>query len=141
MTHEERLDRLERLLKLCIRAGRRRLRVLDEKITILIDSQIRFDDRLGELREIIRANSLETDRRFQETERRFKETDLKFQETARRFNETDLKFRETDRMFKETDRKFQETDRQFQEMVQMFKERDLKFEQRLDRLTTKIENA
>jgi D-serine deaminase-like pyridoxal phosphate-dependent protein len=52
MTHEQRLDRLERIAKLMVRAGlraRREMRQQDDKITIMIDSQIKNEDRFAKL--------------------------------------------------------------------------------------------
>ena len=49
---EERLDRLERIAKLLVRAGlraRRELRQQDDKITIMIDAQIKNEERFAEL--------------------------------------------------------------------------------------------
>jgi hypothetical protein len=54
MTPEEKLDRLERIAKLMVRAGlraRRQLRQQDDKITIMIDAQIKNEDRFAELAE------------------------------------------------------------------------------------------
>jgi hypothetical protein len=54
MTSEQRLDRLERIAKLMIRAGlRARTQMLaqDEKINILIDLQIKNDERFAALAE------------------------------------------------------------------------------------------
>jgi D-serine deaminase-like pyridoxal phosphate-dependent protein len=51
---EERLDRLERIAKLLVRAGlraRRELRQQDDKITIMIDAQIKNEERFAELAE------------------------------------------------------------------------------------------
>ena len=52
MTHEQRLDRLERIARLMVRAGlraRREMRQQDDKITIMIDAQIKNEDRFAEL--------------------------------------------------------------------------------------------
>ena len=49
---EERLDRLERIAKLLVRAGlraRRELRQQDDKITIMIDAQIKNEERFAKL--------------------------------------------------------------------------------------------
>ncbi len=49
---EERLDRLERIAKLLVRAGlraRRQMREQDDKITIMIDAQIKNEDRFAKL--------------------------------------------------------------------------------------------
>ena len=51
---EARLDRLERIAKLLVRAGlraRREMRQQDDKITIMIDAQIKNEDRFAELAE------------------------------------------------------------------------------------------
>jgi hypothetical protein len=51
---EERLDRLERIAKLLVRAGlraRREMRQQDDKITIMMDAQIKNEDRFAELAE------------------------------------------------------------------------------------------
>ena len=60
MTSEQRLDRLERIVKLMIRAGlrgREHMRELDQKFEILADAQIRNED-------LFRRNNEEFDRRF-----------------------------------------------------------------------------
>ena len=52
MTPEERLDRLERIARLMVRAGlraRREMRQQDDKITIMIDAQIKNEDRFADL--------------------------------------------------------------------------------------------
>jgi len=52
MTPEERLDRLERIAKLLVRAGlrgRRQTRQEDDKLTIMIDAQIKNEERFAKL--------------------------------------------------------------------------------------------
>ena len=52
MTPEERLDRLERIARLLVRASlraRREMRQQDDKITIMIDAQIKNEDRYAKL--------------------------------------------------------------------------------------------
>lgn len=52
---EERLDRLERIARLLVRAGlraRREMRQQDDKITIMIDAQIKNEDRFAKLAEV-----------------------------------------------------------------------------------------
>ena len=71
---EERLDRLERIAKLLVRAGlraRRELRQQDDKITIMIDAQIKNEDRFADLAE----SQKNTDRRFAELVESQKHTD------------------------------------------------------------------
>lgn len=49
---EDRLDRLERIAKLLVRAGlraRREMRQQDDKITIMIDAQIKNEERFAKL--------------------------------------------------------------------------------------------
>ena len=58
MTPEERLDRLERIAKQLVRAGlraRRQARQQDDKITIMIDAQIKNEERFQELVDSQRA--------------------------------------------------------------------------------------
>jgi pyruvate-formate lyase len=60
---EERLDRLERIARLLVRAGlrgRRQMREQDDKITIMIDAQIKNEARFAELAE----SQKQTDRRL-----------------------------------------------------------------------------
>lgn len=60
---EERLDRLERIAKLLVRAGlraRREMRQQDDKITIMIDAQIKNEERFAQLAE----SQKHTDRRL-----------------------------------------------------------------------------
>ena len=50
MTPEQKLDRLERIVKLFVKAGlraRRNMRQLDEKLTILVDAQIANEERFA----------------------------------------------------------------------------------------------
>jgi len=49
---EERLDRLERIARLLVRAGlraRREMRQQDDKITIMMDAQIKNEERFAKL--------------------------------------------------------------------------------------------
>jgi len=52
MTSEQRLDRLERIAKLFVRAGlraRRNMKEQDEKINIIINNQIEHDERFAKM--------------------------------------------------------------------------------------------
>ncbi len=52
---EERLDRLERIARLLVRAGlraRRELRQQDDKITIMMDAQIKNEERFAKLAQV-----------------------------------------------------------------------------------------
>ena len=63
LTSEQRLDRLERIAKLFVAAGlraRRNMRDMDEKMNILIDAQIRNEERFAK-----------SDERFAKSDERF----------------------------------------------------------------------
>jgi hypothetical protein len=60
MTPEEKLDRLERIARLMVRAGlraRREMRQQDDKITIMIDAQIKNEERFAELAEALKQRN------------------------------------------------------------------------------------
>lgn len=60
---EERLDRLERIAKLLVRAGlraRREMRQQDDKITIMMDAQLKNEERFAALAK----SQKQTDRRL-----------------------------------------------------------------------------
>ena len=67
---EERLDRLERIAKLLVRAGlraRREMRSQDDKITIMIDAQIKNEERFAKLAQAqteLAESQAHTDRRL-----------------------------------------------------------------------------
>jgi pyruvate-formate lyase len=67
---EERLDRLERIAKLLVRAGlraRREMRQQDDKITIMIDAQIKNEERFAKLAQAqteLAESQVRTDRRL-----------------------------------------------------------------------------
>jgi pyruvate-formate lyase len=67
---EERLDRLERIAKLLVRAGlraRREMRQQDDKITIMIDAQIKNEERFAKLAQAqteLAESQTQTDRRL-----------------------------------------------------------------------------
>jgi hypothetical protein len=67
---EERLDRLERIAKLLVRAGlraRREMRQQDDKITIMIDAQIKNEERFAKLAQAqteLAESQTRTDRRL-----------------------------------------------------------------------------
>jgi hypothetical protein len=85
MTAEERLDRLERIAKLMVRAGlraRRQMREQDNKINMLIDAQMKneelFSQRKREQDEKINAlieAQMKNEERFARTDERFARTD------------------------------------------------------------------
>ena len=103
MTTDQRLDHIERILTLFFNAGRRewkKVREVDEKITMLINEQIKNDDRFQKLRD-------QTNRKWQETDRRFQETNRQIQETSREMREG---FRELRDLFWKTDERINRLD-------------------------------
>jgi hypothetical protein len=71
MTSEQRLDRLERIVKLMIKAGlraRRQSREQDEKINILIEMQMkndeRYEERFTKNEENLAALAVKTEEKF-----------------------------------------------------------------------------
>jgi len=85
MTSEQRLDRLERIAKLFVRAGmrgRRNLREMDEKINILIDAQIQNEGRFAKF-----------DERFTKFDERCAKYDVLFAKHDERFAKSDERFK------------------------------------------------
>lgn len=100
MTHEQRLDRLERIAKLFVKAGlraRANMRRLDEKIGILIDAQIKGEDQMAELRQ----RFARTDERFAKTDERFAKLDERFVKSDERFATFEAQTSETLKVIKE----------------------------------------
>ena len=91
MTHEQRLDRLERIAKLFVKAGvraRANMRRLDEKIGILIDAQIKTEDAMKKML----ATQQQNDERFAKTDERFVRSDERFAKSDERFAKSDERF-------------------------------------------------
>src|SRR2546423_1167098 len=88
MTHEQRLDRLERIARVMVRAGlraRREMRQQDDKITIMINAQIKNEDRFAELAE----SQAKNEGRFGELAESQKNTDRILAELAESQKHTD----------------------------------------------------
>jgi len=80
MTSEQRLDRLERIAKLFVRAGLRERgnrRELDDKINIIINAQISFEERFARNEERFARN----EERFARNEERFAQIEAQFART------------------------------------------------------------
>ena len=70
MTSEQRLDRLERIAKLFVRAGlraRRNMKEQDEKINIIINNQIESDERIDRLNRTIERSNAELSQSIERT--------------------------------------------------------------------------
>jgi hypothetical protein len=76
MTSEQRLDRLERIALMMARAGVRVRREQNEKINIIIDAQIKNEDRFARYEE-----------RFAQNEERFAQNEERFAKLAQSLTE------------------------------------------------------
>jgi|GEM_PF-1586079 len=87
MTPEQRLDRLERIAKLFIKAGlraRRNMRELDEKIGMLVSLQIQNEERFSKLdqkTDMLINSQIRTDERFVRTDGRFAKFEIQTERT------------------------------------------------------------
>jgi predicted nuclease with TOPRIM domain len=100
VTIEQRLDRLERIAKLFVRAGlraRRNMRELDEKINMLVDAQIKAEDRLKKFDE----RSAKSDERFAKFEEWSAKSDERFAKFEEWSAKSDERFAKFDERFKE----------------------------------------
>jgi hypothetical protein len=90
MTSEQRLDRLERIVMMCIRADVRARREMNEKINILIDAQIKTEDKFSR-----------SDERFAKFDERFAKFDERFAKFDERCANYDILFAKNDERIKE----------------------------------------
>ena len=87
MTPEQRLDRLERIAKLFIKAGlraRRNMRDLDEKTEMLVSFHIQNEERFSKLdqkTDLLINSQIRTDERFVRTDERFAKFEIQTERT------------------------------------------------------------
>ncbi len=127
MTPEQRLDRLERIAKLFVRAGlraRRNMRELDEKMNILIDAQIQNEERFAKFDK----RFVKSDERFAKFEKRFAKFDERFVKSDKRFAKFEERFAKFDDRFVKSDERFAK----FEELLTKSDERFIKFEAQTD---------
>jgi hypothetical protein len=89
MTPEARLNRLERIAKLFVKAGRRyrnNLRALDERINIVVDSQMRNYEQFARDEERFARNEANLNARSERTDLRFAQLAESQASTDRRLN-------------------------------------------------------
>lgn len=121
MTHEQRLDRLERIAKLFVKAGvraRANMRRLDEKIGILIDAQIKTEDQMKQMVEAQRRN----DERFAKNDERFAKNDERFARMDERFAKSDERFAKFDERFVKSDERFAKFESQTDQTLKILME-------------------
>src|SRR6266481_2799550 len=117
MTPEGRVERLERIAKLFVRAGRRAradLRQQDEKINILINLHMQNEELFAKNEE-----------RFKENEERFRENEVRFAKNEERFAKNDENIRvifelqkQNEERFRENEKRFAKTDERFAELAE-----------------------
>jgi len=125
MTHEQRLDRLERIARLMVRAGlraRREMRQQDDKITIMIDAQIKNEDRFAKLTQV-------NESRFAELAESQKQHDEKIAiiidaqaKNEDRFAELAESQKNTDRILAELAESQKNTDRRLDALIDIVQE-------------------
>jgi predicted nuclease with TOPRIM domain len=114
MTPEQRLDRLERIAKLFVRAGlreRSRMREMDDKIAILIDMQIKNEER------------------FAENEKRFAEYEKRFARNEKRAAQNEERFAKYEERFAQNEERFAKQGERSAKYEELFAENEKKFAQ------------
>src|SRR6266481_928198 len=128
MTPEGRVERLERIAKLFVRAGRRAradLRQQDEKINILINLHMQNEERFAKNEERFAKN----EERFAKNEERVTKqaeiilTILEFQkQSEEKFRANEKRFARTDKIFIELAESQVETGRNLKSLVKLIRE-------------------
>jgi len=101
VTPEARLDRLERIAKLFVRAGlryRNDLRALGDKIDIVVNAQIKNEELFSKNEERFAKN----EERFAKNEERFAKNEARFAKNEARFARFEMR---VEGLFEETDRR------------------------------------
>ncbi len=124
MTPEGRVERLERIAKLFVRAGRRAradLRQQDEKINILINLHMQNEELFARNEERFKKN----EERFRLNEERFAKNEERFAKNEERVTKqaeiilTILEFqKQTEEKFRANEKKFARTDKIFIELAE-----------------------
>jgi hypothetical protein len=128
MTHEQRLDRLERIAKLFAGAGfrlRRDVRRMDEKITILIDAQIRNEDLSFELKrdlKVLMIAQAKNDERFAKSDERFAAFEKRSAKYDKLFAQNEARFRKFDERFAKSDKRFAAFERRTEQTMKTIKQ-------------------
>ena len=109
MSTDQRLDRLERIVMMFARAGARARREMNEKINMLIDAQIKNEDRFAKF-----------DERFSKFDERCAKYDALFAMHNERFAKSDERSARTDERLKELG---QRTDKTLQILMDLVRNR------------------
>ena len=133
MTPEQRLDRLERIAKLFVRAGvryRRDLRELGDKLNIMVNIQMQNNERFTRNEAMFQFRSAEYEKKFNRNEERLaklaEKTDQKFVELAESQAHTDRSLADLAESQAHTDRSLADlaesqtrTDRNLAELIKI----------------------
>jgi hypothetical protein len=130
MTSEQRLDRLERIAKLFVRAGvryRRDLRELGDKLNIMVDMQIKNLERFKQYEARFTQNEAAFQSRSAEHEARFMQNEVAFEsrsaEYETRFNRDEVRLakvsEQTDQRFAELAESQTRTDRSLAKLIKI----------------------
>src|SRR6185503_3274585 len=104
MTPEQRLDRLERIVMMFAPAGARARREMNEKINMLIDAQIKNEDRFAKSDE----RFAKFDERFAKFDERCARYDVLFAKHEERFAKHEERFAKHEERFAQFDERFKE---------------------------------
>ena len=121
MTPEGRLDRIERIAKLFVRAGRRarsNMRELDDKINILINLHIQNEERFAANEERFAKN----EERFAKQEERFSKQDENIQILIEFQKQNEERFARTDERFVELAESQANSDRRINSLIDIIRE-------------------
>jgi hypothetical protein len=123
MTSEQRLDRLERIAKVFVRAGvryRRDLRELGDKLNIMVDMQIKNLERFKQNEAAFQSRSAEYEARFTQNEAVFQSRSAEYETRFNRDEARLAKFSEqTDQRFAELAESQTRTDRSLAELIKI----------------------
>jgi hypothetical protein len=121
MTSEQRLDRLERIAKLFVRAGQRartNIREQHEKINILINTQNQNEDRFNE-------RFARNEERFAMNEERFARNEERFARNEERFARNEERFARTEHAIDRLIAAQARTDEKLQALIDAIRQKDL----------------
>ena len=128
-TPEDRLNRIERIAKLFVRAGRSAratMRDHDEKINILINLHIENEGRFARNEERFKENEERSARRDEKLDEKVEIILARDAELQERFARTDEILRENAERFARTDEVFREaqakSDRRFEALLEMIRQ-------------------
>jgi len=135
MTPEDRLDRIERIAKLFVKAGRRARRNMweqDEKINILINLHIQNEEMFAknetrfakhdENIKILIEFQKQNEERFRQNEERFRQNEERFRQNEERFRRNEERFARTDERFVDLAESQADSDRRLNSLIEIIRD-------------------